>query len=794
MPSTAFITARHGKPVRLLATALGTALVSTAPAAFAAPDNGDNAKPDADAASSTPEADAGNTTELEGITVQSSAVKQASSPKFTAPLLDTPRQVSVVPAQLINEMGATTLTEALRAVPGITFGAGEGGNPQGDRPFLRGYDAQNSTFVDGVRDPGAQSRETFAVDRIEVIKGPDSVYSGRSNGGGSINLVSKLPVAQDFTEVTLGAGTADYKRATIDANYRVGEDSAFRVALMGHDAGVAGRDEVSSRRFGFAPSFTLGLDSPTTATFSFYHLNTDDMPDPGIPYLYGSTNLPAGVRVVRPVDGGDRNNFYGLVDRDFRKTQADIGTVKLQHAFNDDWTLRNTTRYGRTRQDYILSQPDDSQGNVANGMVWRRMNTRAGNTVAAINQTDLAGKFSTGSIRHDIDVGVELSKEKSARDTYVVPNIAAAVACGQLGVGSPSYYNCTSLYDPDPNDPWVPGTWANGVFTPTPITRANKPIRTTANTQALYAMDTIHFTEQWLANVGVRYDDFSTKAPITYCPTLPGSVCPRGTTGITEEHRSSSGNWTWQAGLVWKPVEQGSFYVSYATAVTPPGSFVGEGSDTNPISIADLDPEKSRNLEAGVKWELLDRRVSVSADVFQNEKTNARQLQADGSYANIGETRVRGVEFSIDGKITETWSVFAGYARMDSELVKGGFTSGAPNPLTGTRLANTPKDSLSLWTTWQATPAITIGGGAFAVSDVAGSFVVNAADKQITEKGVPGYVRFDAMASWQINERLALRLNVQNLTDKTYYAQAYPTHFATEAPGRQAIVSASYRF
>jgi len=793
MSSTAFITASQGKPLRLLATALGTALVSTAPAAFAAPDNGDSAAPDADAASA-PEADAANTTELDSIQVRGSEVKQASSAKFTAPLLDTPRQVTVVPAQLINEMGATTLTDALRAVPGITFGAGEGGNPQGDRPFLRGYDAQNSTFVDGVRDPGAQSRETFAVDSIEVVKGPDSVYSGRSNGGGSINLVSKLPVAQDFTQVTLDGGSADYRRATVDANYRVGADSALRVALMGHDAGVAGRDEVSSRRFGFAPSFTLGLDAPTSATFSFYHLKTDDMPDPGIPYHYGTANLPAGVRVVRPDDGGDRSHFYGLLDRDFRKTQADIGTIKLQHAFNDDWTLRNTTRYGRTRQDYIVTQPDDSQGNIANGMVWRRANTRAGNTTSAINQTDLSGKFATGAIRHDIDVGLEFSKEKATRDSYLVPNIAAAIACGQLGAGSASYYNCTSLYDPNPNDPWQPGTYANGVFTPDAITRANKPIRTSAETHAAYALDTIHFNEQWLANIGVRYDDFSTQAPVTYCPDLPGGVCPRGTTGVTETHRASNGNWTWQAGVVWKPVEQGSVYASYATAATPPGSFVGEGSDTNPLSINDLDPEKSRNLEAGVKWDLFDRRLSLSADVFQNEKTNARQLQADGSYANIGKTRVRGFELSVNGMITDTWSVFAGYAHMNSELVDGGFVNGAPNPLNGTRLANTPRDSLSLWTTWQVTPAISIGGGAFAMSDVAGAFSVNAADHQITEKGVPGYVRFDAMASWQVNERFALRLNLQNLTDKLYYAQAYPTHFAMSAPGRQAILSASYRF
>src|SRR5690606_34183221 len=156
--------------------------------------------------------------------------------------------------------------DALRLIPGITFGAGEGGNPQGDRPYLRGFDSQGSIFVDGVRDAGAQTRETFNIQQIEVIKGPDSVYSGRSNGGGSINLVTKAPVAEAFTQVGLGVGSADYLRATVDTNVLVGDNAALRVNAMGQDAGVAGRDAVNGRRFGFAPSVTFGLNSPTSAT------------------------------------------------------------------------------------------------------------------------------------------------------------------------------------------------------------------------------------------------------------------------------------------------------------------------------------------------------------------------------------------------------------------------------------------------------------------------------------------------------------------------------------------------
>ena len=794
MSATRFITSAHATPKRLLATALGTAMLSTAVSAFA--DANTSAAPD-DAAVNA-DLDSRTPSELGSITVEGHTPNEPVSAKFTAPLLDTPRAVTIVPEALINDMGSTSLVDALRLVPGITFGAGEGGNPQGDRPYLRGYDAQSSVFVDGVRDVGAQSRETFAIQQIEVVKGPDSVYSGRSNGGGSINLVTKTPVADNFTSLGLDVGSGDLKRATLDSNVMLGDNAALRVDLMGHDAGVVGRDEVSSRRFGFAPSLTLGLNSPTSATISFYHLNTSEMPDPGIPYLYGSNALPAGVRVVRPTDGGNRDNFYGLVDRDFRRTDTNIGTVQLRHDFGNGFTLRNTTRYGRSQQDYILTQPDDNQGNVINGEVWRRANTRAGNTVSAINQTDLSGSFNLGSLRNDFNAGIELANEKATRDTYRVPNLSAAIACGTLGVGASSYYNCTSLSDPNPHDPWQPGTWdpATGVFTPSPIVRANAPLRTSGDTQAIYALDTIHLNEQWLVNLGARFDKFSTMAPTTFCPDLPGSVCPRGYGGnkITIDHRSDADNWSWQGGVVWKPVEQGSVYLSYATSATPPGSFLGEGSDTNPVSVTDLDPEKSRNLELGVKWNLLGERFVVNADVFNTEKTNARQLDADGAYRNIGETRVRGVEVSLSGNITEKWNVFAGYAHMQGKLVDGGFINGLPNPLNGTRLGNTPENSFSLWSAWQIAPAISVAGGAFYVSDVAGSFRVNPADGLLTEYGVPAYWRFDAMASWQVNERLGLRLNLQNLTDKTYYTMAYPVHFAIEAPGRSLMLSANWKF
>jgi catecholate siderophore receptor len=785
MSVRSFVITTRSRPRLLAATALGTAFASSA-AAAAVDANTPPPRPGMEAR------------ELDSIEVDGYVVSEPASSKFTAPLLDTPRSVSVLPEALIDDIGTSDLVDALRLIPGITFGAGEGGNPQGDRPYLRGFDAQGSIFVDGVRDAGAQSRETFAIEQIEVIRGPDSVYSGRSNGGGSINLVTKAPMAESSTEIEAGIASAGYRRVTLDSNTSLGENAALRVNVLGHDAGVAGRDAVDSRRFGIAPSLTLGMNSATSATISLYHLDTDETPEAGIPYRYSSNALPAGVRVVRPDNGGDRDNFYGLVGRDFRETDTNIGTVQLRHEFAGGATLRNTTRYGRSRQDYIVSQPDDNQGNVINGEVWRRVNSRAGNTVSAINQTDLSGAFTLGGFRNQFNAGIELASEKSVRDSYVVPNINAATACGLLGIGAPSYYNCTSLAEPTPNDPWIPGTYdaASGAFTPASIERANNNVRTTASTAALYLLDTLHLGEQWLVNLGLRVDRFSTQTPVTYCPELAGSVCPRGYSGpkITEDHRSTSIDPSGQVGVVWKPVEEGSVYLSYASSVTPPGSFVGEGRDSNPVSITDLDPEKTRNLELGLKWNLLGQRLAVTADLFHTEKTNARQLDADGSYQNIGKSRVRGFELSATGRITDTWSVFAGYAYMQSEVIDNGFVNGEPDPVNGTRLANTPEHSFSLWSSIELAPRFTVGGGVFFVDDVTGSFRVNSSDGLLTEYGVPAYWRFDAMTRWQATDRLTLRFNVQNLANKTYYTKAYPVHYATPAPGRTLQLTANFRF
>ncbi|CAM3889998.1 Catecholate siderophore receptor Fiu [Pseudomonas reidholzensis] len=725
-------------------------------------------------------------TSIDGKAEQASTdykVEKAASQKYTAPLVDTPRSVTVIPQQVIKDTNALSLQDALRTVPGITFGAGEGGNPQGDRPFIRGFDAQGDTYLDGVRDTGAQTREIFAVESVEVAKGPNSAIGGRGAAGGTINLVSKRAHLGNSLDGAWTWGSDQTQRYTFDGNYQFSDTVAGRLNLMTHESNVAGRDKVNYDRWGIAPSLAFGLGTPTRVNLDYYHLESDDLPDSGIPYTVptGGTGNRTSADPSKPYAGGDSDNFYGLTGRDFRKSRVDIATFAIEHDLSDSLTVKNTLRHGNSMQDYILTQPDDSKANVNNGSVWRRANTRVGNTSTTTNQTDLFGEFYLGGLKNSFSTGIELSREESKRSTYNVDTNtggATTSTCNPGLIGANSGYNCTSLSNPNPDDPW------NGA-----ISRNYAGTDTKSNTRAIYVFDTLELSPQWLLNMGLRYDHFDTQ----YRGYNADGSTAVNSKGVVSKGSDTSEFVTGQLGLVWKPADNGSIYVSYATSATPPGASLGEGMEGNPLGnttdrqgnllSTDMEPEETTNYEIGTKWDLLDERLSLTAALFRTEKENARVQVGTTTYENVGETRVQGIELSASGKLTNKWQVFAGYTYLQARQIDGGALGKAND---GNQLPNTPNNSASLWTTYAITPKLTIGGGAFYVDDVFGS-VANTTM-------VDSYVRYDAMAAYKLTKNVDLQLNVQNLTDEVYYDKAFSTHFANQAAGRTALLTTSVHF
>lgn len=711
---------------------------------------------------------------LSTVTVQESAtpslkVDTAPSAKFTAPLLDTPKTVQVINEELIKQSGATSLQEALKATPGITFGNGEGGSPTGDQPFIRGADAQSSTFVDGLRDIAAGTREVFNLESVEVIKGADSAYAGRGGAGGSINLTTKKAKADNFISGDVGLGTDHYKRATLDLNRKLGETIGFRLNAMAHDADVPGRNGPENQRWGIAPTVTFGMGTPTEVTLSWQHLQTDNVPDGGVPYLYSNTaaaTLPGG-STVRPTYGNSRENWYGLTNRDYEKEKSDLFTASVEHKFTDANKLRNSLRYSKSKQDYVWTQPDDSKGNVINGYVWRRGNARVSETTTLQNVTEFTGKEQTGSVGHSYAFGLELSKEKAE-----VRSAAIQSSSSTCTAGSDPW--CTTLSNPGGANAAWNFAW----------TLPAQPTLNQIDTTALYGFDTLKFNDQWLLNAGLRVDHYRLSAS--------GPAGGRGATAYPAyDLKRSDTLFNYQLGLVYKPTTNGSIYASIGTSSRPGGSTLGNGNEdlsTTTNALADLKPEKTRSMELGTKWEVLQQ-LSLNAALFRNEVTNVRITENGVTYMG-GNKVVNGLELGFSGRILPQLSVFGGYTYMDSEQKDLGLN----NVGNGLPFPNTPKHSFSLWASYKPMAKLTLGLGLYAQSDVAQGYVRSSVDGGIVTKGVAGYSRYDAMASYQFNPNLALQLNVYNLTDKVYYTGVRSPHYANIGAGRSAVATLKFTY
>src|SRR5688500_737147 len=348
-------------------------------------------------------------TDLNAVHVQGEKQEELASPKFTQPLVDTPQSVTIVSAELMQAQGVTTLREALRNVPGISMQAGEGGVPAGDNLTLRGFSARTDLFIDGVRDFGGYSRDPFNLEQIEVVKGPASTHSGRGSTGGSINLASKAARRGEFNRASASVGDNQLLRATADLNHEIGDSAAFRINLMSHRNEVNGRDAVESERWGIAPSLSFGLGSDTSATFALFHLEQDNVPDYGQPWVPATNNaLPDSRDGRAPVD---RDNYYGLLARDYEDPSTDVATLTVRHAFSETVELRNLTRWGRSERDSIITAPRFRANDSTD--IRRTAKTRDSEDTILANTTDLTARFATGSIQHTLLAGVEFAREES---------------------------------------------------------------------------------------------------------------------------------------------------------------------------------------------------------------------------------------------------------------------------------------------------------------------------------------------------------------------------------------------
>lgn len=680
--------------------------------------------------------------------------KNASSPKFTAPLVDTPRTVNIIPEQLIKDRGATSLQDVLRSTPGVTLGSGEGGTPTGDRPFIRGYEASTDIFIDGMRDYARGSHETFNLEAVEVIKGPSSAYTGRGGTGGSINLSTKKPQLENFVEGTVGIGNGGQNRQTLDGNSTLSDTTAVRLNLMRMGGDVPGRDDVEYDRWGIAPTITFGLDTPTRVTLSYAHIENKDTPDMGIPF-----RNDANPDRTQPIDV-DRNNFYGRKNVDFNKNTFDTATVELEHDLNNAFTLRNATRYGTSLNHYLFTRPtfdNCSAGDTGScatedaDLQFTRANRgRYRKSESVINQTDIFGTFNTGVFEHSITAGMEFSREEISSKTMDI----------KAETGTDSFWNPNSGGQYDKTIGYGPKLKDGDI-----------------KTMAFYVFDTVKLNEQWSLNGGLRYDEFKVYKNAS-----------EDRNGPVPSQSRDDGMWNYQAGIIFKPAENGSLYLSYGTSSNPSGENLGQnGGADGPAGAAqvnDLKPEKSRSIELGTKWDLLNEKLSLTTAVFETTKTDARSTDPlTGDVSLAGENRVRGIEFGVTGSITDRWDIWAGYTYLDPEIKN--YRSGK-NVYDGNQIKFIAKNSATLWTSYEPIKDWTVGGG---VSYVGERFVND--DNTLT---LPSHTLYDAMVGYRMSRNLELQLNVNNITDTRVYDASHVGLFANVGQGRSYMLNANYSF
>lgn len=726
-------------------------------------------------------------TMLPEVAVQSERIRAVSSPKFTAPLVDTPQTVSVIPKEVFNQQGAASLADVLGNTPGITFLAGEGGHVSGANSFvMRGFDMSGNIFIDGVRDNGNYSRDIYNLEQVEVVKGP-SGDNGRGSAAGYINLATKSPRTENFGAATASYGFDEYSsverlRTTLDLNQSLESSvkgAAVRLNALWQDGGVAGRDYAEKNTWGFAPSLALGLGTPTRVTLGYQHNEQDDRPDYGA--LAGS--LSGTATAVRPSQPVDRSRFYGLL-ADYDRVKVDIATARLEHDLAPTVRLSNYTRYSNTERDAIYTVPGavDNRPDVTTGQAVELVTTTRQAFAREIetfsNQSNLASQFTTGRVDHSLAAGLEFIREQghTLRDWTGLGNtgdITKTVNVTTAGVPTaPTVVTGTSPYQPNPARPLT-------AFAP--VYAFVDDIR--IDTAAVYAYDTLRFNERWQASGGARLERYKARYDVRTVAT--GAVAP---------FEVSDTLLTGKLGIVFKPARNGALYLSWGLAAQPPGTnnlSNDNGSRNNGTpgttgqNSPNADPVESYNYELGVKWDFFQRKLTTSLAVFRSERTNiVVASDTNGLPTAFGDQTVEGVELGASGRITNNWIVFGGLNLLSSENRNS--ANAAQN---GTELNWTPEFSANLWTTYRLPFGLTIGGG----FQHTGESNVSLANTSVAR--LPAFTVVNAMLGFEVTQNLHLRLNLTNVTDKLYArALNNNSNRAYFGDPRAILLSADYRF
>jgi catecholate siderophore receptor len=752
-------------------------------------------------------------------------------------LQDTPQAISVVTGEQLKAQGINTLEGALRNVPGITIAIGEGGTLSGDQFKIRGFDAKDDVYVDGLRDFGSYTRDSFNYEEVQVLKGPSGAMFGRGTTGGAVNTISKQPKLDEFASVDGYAGNGDYYRALADINHRFNDTTAARLTLMGNSTGVVDRDMIYSNRWGAALSVGWGLGTDTTLTASYLHQHDHQRPDYGVIIVQ-----PPGSIVALPATeygvGVERSSFLGYRN-DIDRSDTDMLTVRFKHEINDKVSLSSDTRYAIYSRYFQYSTLDQCLAACTAALFDGNPATEAfgGNggqgpydmdAWGLQNITTLRLDYDLGSLKNQAIFGVDLSRQENDKtiSVYILPptfttrqaiprplvnpnpNFPAGYsvfrATPGVNIACPATGNCTTV--------------VNGVtlFTNTAGTATEKSNGSSTDA-GIFLTDRLWFTDSLSLIASYRLD--------RYTADLDSLFFNNGNSRLKVKPLLKSP----RASLVWEPSADQTYYLSWGRSQTPQGTSIVGAAAAIAITTKDLAPEDSEIYEAGAKFAIPGTRLSATGAVFDIKKDNALQTDPATGFlqAQSGERQeVKGLELGLIGKITPVWTVSAGYTYLDDKIkqsfsncVAATTTTGVPTGVVcpvgvaaatpvvntvavGQQVTFTPKNGATLFTTYDLSKwidGLQIGGDVTYQSKLflgytarSVSFTDRSTLTALKIAEAPENLTFDAFVSYRVG-RYRFAVNGYNLADRLNYTQTFGTR-ATPAPGRTIIFSVGATF
>ncbi|MEY3375604.1 MAG: hypothetical protein RLZZ497_968, partial [Pseudomonadota bacterium] len=629
----------------------------------------------------------------------------STATKTDTRIRDIPQSISVITEEQIKDQSLLGLKDAIQYSPGVMAGQGEGNR---DSIWFRGNQSTSDLFVDGVRDDVQYYRDLYNIDRVEVLMGPNGMIFGRGGVGGVINRVVKEAAWENKNEIKIQGGAYDHKRSSVDLNNRIDETLAVRVNAMIEDSGSF-RQGVESERKAINPTFTFKPSDKTKVVVGMEYFNDKRTSDRGIPSVdNGLKSYPYST---------SRSTFFGNASQSPNEAIVKNGYAIIDHTFDNGVSVKNHTRFSDYDKYY---QNVYANSQVSNGLVTidgYYDNTQRQNF---FNQTDLTYNFKTGSVSHKLLTGLEIGLQEN--QNYRIVNSGS---------------------DPTPlaSNPYALLNWQS---------TKSRNTATDIYNQAIYFQDQIYLNEQFQIIAGLRYDKFKTK--------FNDSVAPANSATINDQFISP------RVGLVYKPIEPVSLYTNYSLSYLPR---TGEQLTSLTSSIKSFDPEKFTNIEAGIKYDLLQS-FSISSAIYRLERSKMAITDPSNSSNTIivdGQV-TKGFELGVAGKLFDSYSMYGGYTYQDAEITKN---QGGSTPIaSGATLGHVPKHTFSLWNKYEINETWSAALGVVSRSDM-----YAATPTTTTAVNLPGYTRLDAAIYANINKQTKLQLNIENLLDKTYYQSAH---------------------